>query len=64
MQGFIAVTANRSVVTGGDGSFEVRDVPAGAYDVTVWHEVLQAQRAKVTVAAGQVAEMTISLVRR
>ena len=39
-------------VTGDDGSFEIGDVPAGTYDVVVWHEKLGEKKGKVTVSAG------------
>ena len=64
MRAFVAVTADRSVVTGADGSFRVADVPPGSYEVTVWHETLQASSQKVTVAAGQPAELNFTLARR
>ena len=36
-------------VTGDDGSFEIKGVPAGDYEVEAWHESLPAQTIKVTV---------------
>ncbi len=39
-------------VTGADGSFKLTDVPAGTYDLVVWHEKLGVRRTKVTVTAG------------
>lgn len=64
MQGFVAVTADRSALTDSNGSFEIRDIPAGAYDLTVWHESLQAAPQKVVVAAGQASDVMIALARR
>jgi hypothetical protein len=64
MQGFIAVTADRSAVTGSDGGFEIPDVPPGSHEIAVWHEVLQAPPQKVVVTAGQTTEVTITLVKR
>ncbi len=40
-------------VTGDDGSFEIKDLPAGTYTVEVWHEKLGTQTAQVTVTDGE-----------
>lgn len=42
-----------AVVTGADGSFELTDVPAGSYKLTVWHEALGEKTVDVTVGAGK-----------
>ena len=39
-------------VTGDDGSFAIKDLPAGTYTVEVWHEKLGTQTQTVTVADG------------
>jgi hypothetical protein len=44
-----------AVVTGSDGSFELSDVPAGSYKLTIWHEALGEKTVDVTVAAGKTA---------
>ncbi|GBC99637.1 hypothetical protein HRbin17_02166 [bacterium HR17] len=36
-------------ITGNDGSFVIKSVPAGTYTVAAWHEKLGEQRKKVTV---------------
>lgn len=64
MRGFIVVTADRSVPTGADGSFQIPDVPPGSYDVTVWHESLRAPSQRVAVVAGQPAELSFTLASR
>lgn len=64
MRGFLAVTADRSVVTGSDGRFQVDDVPAGSREISVWHEGLRAAPQKVAVVAGQAAEVMLTLVAR
>jgi plastocyanin len=38
-------------VTGGDGKFEIKDVPAGHYTVEYWHEPLDGRGAGVTKTA-------------
>jgi plastocyanin len=38
MEAFVVVTPGVAVLVGSDGSFEIRDAPAGRYDVRVWDE--------------------------
>ena len=40
-------------VTDKDGNFKITDLPAGDYEVEVWHEVLGKSAQKVTVQGGQ-----------
>ncbi|MBM2837255.1 MAG: hypothetical protein HW409_1444, partial [candidate division NC10 bacterium] len=42
-----------AVVTGSDGNFELSDVPACSYKLTVWHEALGEKTVDVTVGAGK-----------
>ncbi|MBI1906267.1 MAG: hypothetical protein HYS20_08545 [Rhodocyclales bacterium] len=44
-----------AAVTRADGSFTLEDVPAGDYEVKVWHPVLGEQSAKVSVKGGAAA---------
>jgi plastocyanin len=46
-------------VSGRNGGFEIRGVPAGTYPVKVWHEQLGEKNASVTVASG-VATVDVS----
>lgn len=46
-------------VTGTDGTFEIRDVPPGTYQLVVWHEKLGTKKAKVTVAEGAGSAVSI-----
>ena len=58
MRGYIAVFKHPYfAVTGKDGSFELKDLPAGDYTVTVWHGKLGSQSQKITVAAGQPSKL-------
>jgi plastocyanin len=49
-------------VTGKDGKFTIGDLPAGTYDVEIWHEKLRTKTAKVTVGADETktADFTMS----
>ena len=47
-------------VTGADGSFKLADIPAGTYDLVVWHEKLGLKRTRVTVTAGGDARAAIA----
>jgi plastocyanin len=62
MTGYLLVTDNPFyAVTGEDGSFTLRDVPAGKYTIEAWHERLGPQKAEVTVAAGKTAELDLQM---
>jgi uncharacterized protein (DUF2141 family) len=38
-------------VSAADGSFTIKDLPAGTYTIEAWHEKLGTQKSKVTVGA-------------
>jgi plastocyanin len=60
MTGYLLVTDNPfNAVSAGDGTFTIRDVPAGSYTVEAWHETLGTQKVQLTVAAGKTAEMNL-----
>jgi len=53
MSAFVAVERHPfHQVTGEDGSFSLRGLPAGSYEVEVWHERLGTQRHQVEVGEG------------
>ena len=47
-------------VTGEDGSFTIKDLPAGTYTLEAWHETFGTQTAEVTVAEGGSATANFS----
>lgn len=60
MIAFVAVVSHPYFdVTGADGTFEIRDVPAGARTIQAWHEKLGVITSSVRVEAGAVAEVEI-----
>jgi hypothetical protein len=61
MRGYIVVTEEMAAVSAADGAFTLRDVPAGMYELRVWHETLKAPAQKVTVTTGQTATVNFEL---
>lgn len=60
MVAFVGVVSHPYfAVTGTDGTFEIRDVPAGARTIQAWHERLGVITTRVNVEAGGVAEVEI-----
>lgn len=58
MTGFVWVQNNGYfAVTGPDGKFTVKDVPAGTWDIEAWHERFGTKTGKVTVQKGKPAEV-------
>lgn len=48
-------------VSGADGSYTIKGLPAGTYTVEVWHEKLGTQQQKVTVADGESKQVAFQL---
>jgi len=62
MEAFVVVHTNPWVaVTDASGSYTVAGVPAGAYQLRVWHETLAEQRVPVTIRDGQVETLDVRL---
>jgi plastocyanin len=61
MRGWIVVTDEMATISGNDGKFSLTNVPAGLYELRIWHEQLNAAPQKVTVSAGQTANVTFTL---
>jgi plastocyanin len=59
MQAYIVVTAAPSAVTGEDGAYTIKDVPAGTYTISAWHEKLGEKTTQVTVP--ETGEVTVDL---
>ncbi len=51
MAAWVLVSEGPAAVTGKDGSFAIRGLPAGTWTVTAWHERLGERTAQVTVPA-------------
>lgn len=59
MEAFVVVTDHPfAAVTGADGTFEIKDAPAGTYKLEAWHPNLGAVKtAEVTVKDGETAQV-------
>ena len=54
MQSFIGVFDNPlHTVTGDGGTFELKGLPAGTYEVEAWHETYGTKTQSVTLAEGE-----------
>jgi hypothetical protein len=51
-------------LTDAKGAFEMKDVPAGDYDVEFWHETLGKHTEKVTVAAGGTMTLAVKMSKK
>jgi len=62
MAGFVVVTPTALAArAGSDGSFEIADVPAGAYELKVWDERGGTTSVAVEVKAGEAAVVPVTL---
>ena len=61
MTAYVSISKNAfSAVTGDDGAFELKDVPAGTYTVEAWHERYGSKTMEVKVEAGKGGEAKFS----
>ena len=64
MQGYIAVSSHPFfAVTAKEGTFEIKDLPAGTYELEFWHERLGTKSATVTVGDGARATSDMTFTR-
>ena len=65
MSAWVVVTENQyAAVTGKDGSFTIKNVPVGTYEITAWSEKLKPQgKTMVTVAEGKTSDITLKLAK-
>ncbi len=64
MSAYIVVLPNPYLAkTGNDGSFTISNIPPGEYTLKTWHEKKRPYHQKVTVKAGNTAEVNIELKR-
>jgi hypothetical protein len=61
MRGWIVATEDAAAVSGADGRFTIDNVPAGTYELNVWHEALKTAPQKIIVAAGKPTEINLQL---
>ena len=61
MRGWVYVTDNIGTVTASNGQFELTDIPAGSYELTVWHEQFSGQSQRVTVSPDGQTEASFTL---
>ena len=52
------------IVTDNNGSFKLTDVPAGTYNLEVWHETLGKTSQKVTVKAKEEAKVNLEMAKK
>jgi hypothetical protein len=48
-------------VTDADGSFHVKEVPPGTYELSAWHERLAGRSRPVTVRAGEEGRVVLEM---
>ena len=64
MRGFVQVTEELSALSGADGRYRLEGVPAGKYQLKVWHETLKtAAPVTVVVKDGETVTADLTLVK-
>jgi hypothetical protein len=58
---FIVVDQPYTAVSDGNGSFQIKDVPPGTYQLQVWHEALGGETKPVTVKGDETVQVTFEL---
>jgi plastocyanin len=57
---FVVLSTTHYSVTGDDGSFSIKDLPAGKYTVTAWQEQYGTQSQEITLGAGESKAISFS----
>jgi hypothetical protein len=61
MTGYVVVSNNPyASVTGANGAFQIKDVPAGTYTLEAWHEKFGLKTVSVTVTPDQTSKVTVN----
>ena len=64
MRGYVQVTEEMSAMSGADGRYRLAGVPAGKYQLRVWHETLKtAAPVTVVVKDGETVTVDVTLVK-
>jgi len=64
MEGYVVVLQNPYfATTAADGTYEIKDVPPGSYQLAVWHDKGKAQPKAVTVDASKPAVVDFVLTK-
>jgi len=65
MQAYIGVVSNPYyAVTGDEGTFQIKGVPAGSYTLSVWTATFGTQEREVTVRSGETASLDFTFAAR
>ena len=61
MRAFVVATDHPFfAVSGADGAFAIKNVPAGKYELEAWHSRFGVKKANIEVADGKKAEVTFT----
>jgi hypothetical protein len=64
MQGYVGVSSHPFfAVTPKEGAYEIKNLPAGSYELEFWHERLGTKSATVTVGDGERATSDVTFTR-
>jgi plastocyanin len=61
MRGWMIVTDEAAAITGADGRFSLENIPAGTYELRIWHESLRSAPQKITVVAGKATDISVQM---
>ena len=61
MRGWMIVTDDAAAISGADGRFSLDNIPPGTYELRLWHESLKSAPQKVTVTAGKLTALMLTM---